>query len=64
MPAQEPERIFEGFFSTKPEGMGMGLAIVRSIITSHGGELGAVNAEGGGACVRFSLPVIRKGQGG
>jgi two-component system sensor kinase FixL len=44
--------------------MGMGLAIVRSIITSHGGELGAVNAEGGGACVRFSLPVIRKGQGG
>jgi len=61
LPVEEPERIFERFFSTKREGMGMGLAIARSIITSHGGELAAANAEGGGACVYFSLPAIGKG---
>ena len=62
LPAEEPERIFERFYSTKHEGMGMGLAIARSIIASHGGELAAANAEGGGACVYFSLPVTGKGQ--
>ena len=60
LPAAESHRIFEQFFSTKREGMGMGLAIASSIIASHGGELGAANAEGGGACVHFSLPVIGK----
>ena len=64
LPAEEPERIFERFFSTKREGMGMGLAIVRSIIGSHDGELAAANAEGGGACVHFSLPVMGKDNGG
>ena len=58
LPVEEPERIFERFFSTKREGMGMGLAIARSIIASHEGELAAANAEGSGACVYFSLPVI------
>jgi len=62
LPEQEPERIFERFFSTKREGMGMGLAIARSIIASHGGELAAANADGGGACVYFSLPVTGKDQ--
>jgi signal transduction histidine kinase len=38
LPAEEPGRIFERFFSTKRGGMGMGLAIARSIIASHGGE--------------------------
>jgi signal transduction histidine kinase len=61
LPAEEPERIFERFFSTKHEGMGMGLAIARSIITSHGGELAAANAQDGGAYVYFSLPVTGKG---
>jgi len=64
LPVEEPERIFERFYSTKREGMGMGLAIARSIIASHGGELAAANAEGGGACLHFLLPVIGKGQGG
>jgi C4-dicarboxylate-specific signal transduction histidine kinase len=56
-----PERIFEHFFSTKQNGLGMGLAIVRSIITSHDGELAAVNADGGGTCAYFSLPGIGEG---
>ena len=64
LPAEEPQRIFEQFFSTKREGMGMGLAIARSIITSHGGELAAANGQGGGACVHFSLPIIAEGCSG
>jgi signal transduction histidine kinase len=63
LPAEEPQQIFERFFSTKRDGMGMGLAIVHSIIASHDGELVAANAEGGGACLHFSLPVIAKGRG-
>ncbi len=61
LPEEEPELIFQQFFSTKREGMGMGLAIARSIITAHGGELAAANAQGGGACVHFSLPAITEG---
>jgi two-component system sensor kinase FixL len=56
LPSGGANRIFDHFFSTKPKGLGMGLAIARSIIISHGGELGADNAEGGGALVYFSLP--------
>ena len=63
LPAEEPRRIFERFFSTKREGMGMGLAIARSIIASHGGEMDAANSQGSGACVHFSLPIIAEGQG-
>jgi PAS domain S-box-containing protein len=58
LPLEGPQQIFEQFFSTKREGMGMGLAIARSIITLHGGELAASNAQGGGARVYFSLPAI------
>ena len=61
LPPGNPERIFEHFFSTKRGGLGMGLAIVRSIIASHEGELVAVNAEDRGTCVYFSLPVIAEG---
>jgi PAS domain S-box-containing protein len=61
LPAENPERIFEHFFSTKRDGLGMGLAIARSIIASHRGELTAANAECGGACVHFSLPAAKEG---
>jgi two-component system, LuxR family, sensor kinase FixL len=47
---------------TKRDRMGIGLAIVRSIIASHDGELAATNVEGGGACVQFSLPAFAKGK--
>ena len=56
LPKENPDRIFDPFFSTKQDGLGMGLSIARSIISSHGGELAAENAEGGGAWVHFSLP--------
>ena len=58
---ENPERIFEHFFSTKHGGLGMGLAIARSIVASHDGELAAVNAEGGGTRVYFSLPAVAEG---
>ncbi len=51
------ERLFAPFFTTKTEGLGMGLAIVRSIIESHGGMIEAENAAGGGALFHFTLSV-------
>ena len=52
----ESKKIFEQFFSTKRDGLGMGLVIARSIIEAHGGRLFAENVEGGGACFVFTLP--------
>jgi len=50
------DRVFHPFFTTKSEGLGMGLAIVRSIIESHGGTITIENADGGGAQFDFVLP--------
>lgn len=50
------ERLFEQFFTTKEEGLGMGLAIVRSTIEAHGGKIDAENIDGGGARFYFTLP--------
>jgi len=54
------ERLFEQFFTTKEEGLGMGLAIVRSIVEAHGGSIAAENADGRGARFHFRLPVKKE----
>lgn len=53
------ERVFEPFFSTKEKGMGLGLAVCRTIIASHGGEMWATNNAEGGASFHFTLPISR-----
>jgi PAS domain S-box-containing protein len=50
-------RLFDHFFTTKAQGLGMGLAIVRSIVESHAGSIAAENADGGGARFYFTLPI-------
>lgn len=53
----EINKIFEPFYTTKPEGMGMGLLITRSIIYTHGGRLVVEQNEYGGTSFKFTLPV-------
>ncbi len=52
------EQIFEPFVTGKPQGLGMGLAISRTIIATHGGRLWAENVPEGGAALCFTLPII------
>ncbi len=56
LPAENINEIFNAFFTTKPEGSGMGLAISRSIIESHGGRLWATGNDGRGATFQLTLP--------
>ncbi|MBI5107810.1 MAG: PAS domain S-box protein [Rhodocyclales bacterium] len=51
------DQVFDQFFTTKPEGVGMGLAISRSIIESHGGTVRAESSRDGGAILRFTLTI-------
>jgi len=57
LPAENTERIFDAFHTTKPEGTGMGLAITRSIVESHGGRVWATANEGAGAAFHFTVPI-------
>ena len=62
LPIGKVHEIFNAFFTTKPQGTGMGLAISRSIVESHGGRLWAVPRSGGGTTFHFVLPVDESGR--
>ncbi|WP_437940542.1 hybrid sensor histidine kinase/response regulator [Sorangium sp. So ce341] len=63
VPPADLERIFEPFFTSKVQGLGVGLAISRSIVEAHGGRLWAECGPGQGATFRCTLPVWREGEG-
>ena len=58
MPEGRLKEIFEPFYTTKAEGMGMGLSIARTIIEAHGGMILAKNRDHGGASFRIKLPLV------
>ena len=60
LPTEQIDQIFSAFFTTKPQGTGMGLAITRSLIEAHGGRLWASSNSGCGATFHFTLPVRAK----
>ncbi len=57
LPPETLDRVFDAFYTTKPDGMGMGLTISRSIVESHGGRIWATPVSPHGAAVAFTLPV-------
>jgi signal transduction histidine kinase len=54
------DRLFDAFYTTKPNGMGMGLAISRSIVEAHDGEIWAMPNTPHGAIIQFTLPAVRE----
>jgi signal transduction histidine kinase len=60
IPANNLAHVFDSFYTTKPNGMGMGLSISRAIIEAHGGKLWAENSSGSGATFHFTLPTAEE----
>lgn len=61
VPPDDVERVFEPFYTTKTHGLGMGLAISRSIVEAHGGRLSATSHDGHGTTFEFTIPVENGG---
>ena len=59
IPEDKLKEVFEPFFTSKAEGMGMGLSIARTIIEAHNGSVSARNRDQGGASFRIKLPLVR-----
>src|SRR5436309_9890502 len=62
IPEKNMEQVFERFFTTKKEGMGLGLSVCRTIIDAHRGKIWATNNAGCGATFHFSLPIVGAGK--
>ena len=56
IPDEAAKKLFDAFFTTKPAGMGMGLAISQTIVRTHGGEIAFANNADGGATFSFTIP--------
>ena len=61
LPSDSPQQVFETFFTTKADGMGIGLSICRSLVEAHAGRLTAEANPDGGATFRFTLPIAEAG---
>jgi signal transduction histidine kinase len=58
IPEDKLKAVFEPFYTSKPEGMGMGLSIARTIVEAHDGSISAKNRDHGGVSFRISLPLV------
>ncbi len=61
VPAAARDRVFTPFFTTKPRGTGLGLALVQKIVVSHDGRITLATRPGGGACFQIELPLLAAG---
>ena len=62
IPEDMTEKVFESFFTAKPNGVGFGLSISRSIVEAHGGRMNVTSDSNGGAMFAFTLPVTQGGE--
>ena len=62
IPEEKIQQVFDRFFTTKKEGMGLGLSVCRTIIDAHRGKIWATNDAGCGATFHFSLPIVGAGK--
>jgi signal transduction histidine kinase len=59
IPEDKLKEVFEPFYTSKAEGMGMGLSIARTIVEAHNGQITAKNRDHGGASIRIRLPLVK-----